>query len=313
MNERLITAFFHKRACAFVMVLTAIIASLVAYYEAHGITAWIWSGDRLQSFVASVTVNLASAVTMVFINKRFNIMRSISYLSAGVFAFMLASVPEIGCCFSDGTILCCVLLLCTMLLFSTYGDTSERRHVFLLFFILSAASFINYAFAFYIPVMLVGCIQMRIFSFKTFLAAGIGVITSPWIIFGFGIVNPLDITLPDIDTVFSAPSLNPSLLVAAVVTIIAGLGFMSGNLIKIIAYNARIRGFNGFMAVTFVVTALLTVLDFNNCKAYMPLLFAMTSYQITLFFSSRRYVRSYIGILSLMTVYCLIYAWNLWK
>lgn len=324
-TERNITAYLHTRRCAQIMIVIFIAATVAAYYTGHiqeiggnrgfglpPVDDWIPSGAA--SLWTGITVNIASMLLTAYLTKRFNTMRSMSDLSIGLAAFMTGAVPSVAGQLCGGTLLCVTVISCCILLMSTYGDPYRRQRVFLLFFIVATLSFTQYAFIFYIPVFIVGCIQMRIFNFKTLLAAGIGMITPPWILFGSGILRFSEIELPQFTSALTATDDREAIpiLVTAGVTILAGIGFTAANLVKVIAYNSRTRSFNGLLSLLLITTAILVIIDFNNMSAYLPLLYCMTAYQAAHFFSIRRRTRSYIGILVIIVAYTLIYIWNLW-
>ena len=94
---------------------------------------------------------------------------------------------------------------------------------------------------------------MRIFNFKTFLAATMGIITPPWIMLGSGLVDINDLEMPglavpmlDIDDFATI-----TMLAVTAFTVIAGVTFTSANLIKVYSYNSQTRAMNGFYTVQF--------------------------------------------------------------
>ncbi len=315
MTARQITQMLHSRSGGNLLVVVASVALAVAYFCG----ARPLPGESVLTGVVglglSLAACLATALVVLLTNKRFNILRADTALPAALFMTMLLGVPPLGFTFGTGNILALTMTGGAYLLFSTYGDPSTRRRVFLLFTVVTALAMTRIVYLYYLPVLLLGCVQMRIFNFKTFLAAMMGIITPPWIVLGSGLVDFHDIEMPglavpmlDIDDFATI-----TMLAVTAFTVIAGVTFTSANLIKVYSYNSQTRAMNGFYTVLFLSTALLTIIDFNNLSLYLPLLMAMVSYQASHFFSIRATSpRSWIGIALFMAVYWGSYIWYTW-
>lgn len=272
-----------------------------------------WTGSHLSSLFASFACSIAMGVLMLYISRVFNVLRSITSLGVGLFFVMQTALPSVMDRFYGGDVAGVLLLMCTVLLFGTFNDPDSQRSVYLIFFLITLAAFTDLSFAVYLPVFLLGTIQMRIFSFRTFLAAGMGVLTPPWILFGFGIVHLDELHLPAFTMAWEMLR-NPDVVQALVVTgftLLSGLGFMAVNLLKILSYNSKIRAYNGFLTLLLIATGIFILLNFNNFPFYIPVLNCLTAYQISHFFTYRRNRRSYIPILLLATVYLAFYAWSI--
>lgn len=325
-NEKTITRFLHTRASALVMMIVAFILGGIAFAE--GDVAQIggplgiglrpireWTGSPESSLLASLSCNIAMGVLLLYISRVFNVMRSMTSLGVGLFFVMQTSLPSVMDRFYGGDLAGVLLLMCVVLLFGTYGESSSQRSVYFIFFLLTLAAFTDLSFAVFLPVFLLGTMQMRIFSMRTFLAAGMGVITPPWILFGFGIIRPEELHFPGYSMAWEMFS-NPAVVQALVVTgftLLVGLGFLVPNLLKIISYNSKFRAYNGFLTLLMIATGVFTLLNFNNFPFYIPILNCLTAYQIAHFFTYRRSMRSYIPIILLCVVYLSFYAWAIGK
>lgn len=271
-----------------------------------------WIGSPLLSLVASVVCTAAAGVLMVNVNREFNVFRSLTSLVAGLFFIMQTALPPVMARFYGGDLMVVLVLVCVVLLFSSWSDNTCQRRVFLIFLLLSLAGFTDLSYLLYLPVFLLGCVQMRIFGLRTFLAAGMGVITPPWILFGFGIVDPSALHWPQLElawSMFRTPEVVRALAVTGF-TLVSGIGFTVANLLKILSYNSRVRAFNGFLTLSLFATGVFSILNFNNFAFYIPLLNILTAYQIAHFFTYRRNRRSYIPILLVAGAYIGFCIWG---
>lgn len=324
MSERDITALLHSRWGAGLLMALAIAGAIVAYTRQAVVPIWFdlglgltapgrWIPQGWPSLAAGLAANVGIGLLTLTINRAFNVLRSLTTLVAGLFFVMQLGLPSLLCQFYSGTLLALLVLVCTALLFSAYGSGAGQRRVFLAFCLTTLAAFTNVSFALYLPVLLVGCAQMRIFNGRTLVAALLGVLTPPWLLIGFGIVRVEEIDMPRWLLAWSQwgdPHLARSLIVTGF-TLFIGAFFITTNLMKILSYNSRVRAYNGFLTMTLIATALYTLFDFGSFRFYLPLLNCLTAYQAAHFFTYRRARRSYIPILILILTYCGFYAWSL--
>ncbi|MDE6528518.1 MAG: hypothetical protein K2L78_05680 [Muribaculaceae bacterium] len=322
LRDRHITAFFHEKGCTILVAFLACVSCAFAWDRGAvaritgdlglGLpSANLWIGFNWVSAVVNLSANVLAALLTVYLNRAFNVLRSLTALVASMFMAMQIASPVTLGQFYGGTVLVLSVLFCTMLLFSEFGNENGQRRVFLVFFLTGTCAFTQTGYLFYIPVLLLGCMQMRIFSLRTCLAALLGIITPAWILFGLGIVRPEDMQWPEMVVAWSMFDTREAIQAFAATgfTIIVGVGFTIANILKIFSYNSRVRAYNGFLTMVFLFTALFTLLDFNNFTFYIPLLNCMAAYQVGHFFTYRRQRRSYIAILLLMGCYAGLYAW----
>lgn len=324
-NEPEITRFFHTRGCFFFVAMLSIVATLAAYFSGtlpplptdmglyfNPPRDWL-DGVPVLSLIFNILANFIIGYAVVVITKQFNTIRSLSRVVATLFIVMQTATPTLMCEFYSGTFIAMVMVLETALLFTTYDNKYAVRRVFLIFFIATTGGLFCTPLLLYIPFLPFGLAQMRIFRFRSIMAALIGIITPFWILLGFGIIT-FDhlLYLPDISPIFTnAPKVPVQLLTAAVLTAVLGVMFLIGNLMKLIAYNAQIRAFNGVFILLMFSSIILMLLNSNAIAAYMPTLNIAVAYQIAHFFAERRHRRSYIAILSTFVPYILLYLWSL--
>ena len=320
----IINRFFHSRTCVAVMMIITVIAAVTALDTG---TAAVTAGNRGFAFPSpdewfkpgamamwvNLLLNFAAAILLIWLNKIYNTMRSLSSLAASMFLLMQAGWPELITGFSGGTLTVIVLITVTMLLFSSYQSPGAERRVFLAMFILSLSALSLYSFLFYIPVVLIGMVQMKVFRARSVCAAVLGTITPVWILMGFGILKPDDFYMPHIVSVIGSTESLQLLVVASAALLTIGLGitFILMNFIKMLTYNSRIRAANGFLTVMLVFTIIFMLADFNNMEAYIPTLNWLAAYQAGHYFATSGNRRQYLGILSIIICYTAIYIWSL--
>lgn len=274
-------------------------------------SANLWLGFGWVSAVVNLGVNMLVAMLTVYINREFNVLRSLTSLVATMFLAMQIAQPVALGQFYGGTLLALLMLVCTMLLFSVFGYGDGQRRVFMMFFLLGCAAFTQLAYLFYAPVVLIGTMQMRMFSLRTFLAALLGLITPAWIAFGLGFIDPSQLSLPEMVVAWSLFNTADMVqtMVAAAFTVVTGIVFTIANILKILSYNSRVRAYNGFFTMLFAFTTVFALVNFNNFTFYLPLLDVLAAYQVGHFFTYRRHRRSYIAILLIIAIYAALYCW----
>lgn len=323
MNEQAFSRFLHTRFATVIMFVVAIVMGIAAY--GHSTDAWIGQplgigitpprqliGNPVWSAIVSMLSMAAMGVLIIYINRVYNVLRSLTSLVAGLFFIMMAAQPTVLDRFYGGDLAGVLILLCISLLFACYGDPMCQRRIYLICFLITSAAFTDLSFAVFLPIFLIGAIQMRVFSLRTLLAGALGILTPPWILFGLGIVSPADLHLPSLNVPWSALS-EPATLhafVFSLVTITLGVGFTVANLLKILSYNSRVRAYNGFLTISLIATGVCTLINFNNFAFYIPLLCCLTAYQMGHFFTYRRHRRSYIPILLIIALYFALYLWT---
>ena len=323
MTEHDILRFLHSRFGTMLMMVIAIVAIIVSYYTGNVVDipgdtgTWLPSADDWlpaggTSLVINLVLNVLIAAMLILLNKRFNILRSPSDLFAGLFLILQMSLPSFMGQFYGGTLLCFAVLFLTYKLYMAFNRPYPLQPIFLIFFLLTVGAMSQYAYLFYIPVFMIGCAQMRIFSFKTLLAVGIGIIAPVWILWGFDLISLRDIKLPHFVNVFSAIDSKEmlQLLVTVGVTVMATFVFGILNLVRVFNYNSKTRAYNGFISIMSFVTIILVLTDYTNSATYIPLLNCCAAFQMGHYFAINNYQRSYIAILGIIAVYIALYWWS---
>lgn len=262
--------------------------------------------------IVSFALILFTVLMMLLMNRILNLLRTGSKLYIGLFMLMAAVCPGATGMSLNGVVMAFVVMFSLLMMYTTYQRSIPTRRIFLVFVLMSFGMITDWAYAAFFPAFLVSCGQMRCMSFRSFMAAIVGVITPIWILWGFGYLQFDAISYPSISYPSAAvfAQYSPGALVAIIATLIAAFIVTGYNTIRIFGLNARTRAFNGvFSTITFWI-ALMTLVDFGNATEYFPLLAALTAMQSTLFFRIRIEHRSYIYILSMMMIYIIAFALN---
>ncbi len=272
-----------------------------------------WIASPLASLWTNIGLIAAIAVMMVYINKAYNLPRTITLICATMFAVIETATPGITAQLCSGTVMAAIIVGSMILMFGVYSQPGALRRVFMVFFLLSSAVTVQYAFAVYIPVFLVACAQMRIFTLRSMLAALLGIITPWWIIFGGGIASPADLHLPHftslLDNINSTDTVILLITIGITVLLLAGAYVLS--LLKLMTYNARTRACNGLLTLVSLVTIVAMGADLTNFITYLTLLNCCTAFFLGHLFVIRNHQRSWIAIAAIIALYYAIYIWRI--
>lgn len=136
--------------------------------------------DGLSSLV-SLAIVIFNAFLIAQLNNKFTLIRNRTFLPVFIYLFLLSS-------WSDSQILTGVhlttslVLLSLFMLFGSYRNRMASEAVFTSAFLISIGGIFIFPVLFLLPVYWIGMVQLKSFSFKTFLASVFGYIT-PWILY----------------------------------------------------------------------------------------------------------------------------------
>lgn len=319
-----VTRFLHSRwlliIIALVMVPTAMFVLdfvPIDYIEGdRGLifpSANLWITDHTTEMWVNVLSTLTLAALMIGLNRNYNLLRTMTLLDASLFLLISLSTPWLLVQFYTGTLLSLALVLCLYMLYSCYSNPAQLRRIFLIFFLLSALSTTQYCYAVYIPVFIIGTLQMRIFSGRALAAILLGILAPWWIVLGSGLVAPESVHIPDFSTLILNFNFveNFPLFVVVLVSAILLVVCWCLNFPRMIAYNAHMRAFNGTLSVLALFTLVAVCIDFVNLSAYAPVVFMCAAFYTGRLFAANAGARSYIGILSIIVLYILLFLWSL--
>lgn len=323
MKKASLTRYIHSRAAAIMLMIVAVCTALLLPGNsaspsptagtgfASFPSADHWLDPGTLSATLNILANIAIALMLLVINRTFRLMQSITWIFTGLFFFMQLAQPGALIHFYCGSFVALTVLSLTALLFSTFTSPRLTRTTFLIFLLLAIASFATFNLIFFIPVFLLGMLQMKTADLRNILAAAMGCITPLWILLGTGTLTIDDLQLPS-DSIAVASTVNHTAYVATLsataFTGALGIIFTFANFIKVMSYNSARRAFNGFMTLLFLATLILIVADLHSLTVYTPLLNAVVAYQAGHFFSSRRFKLSYIPYVVILLIYSAITA-----
>ncbi len=324
--ERGFTWFAHSRPMAILLTVAVCVVMIVRFPELSmvhviankGIALHIadtWIDHGYLSLFVNLLLNIAILAMMVYINQRFNVLRNITMIYASLFIIFQLAFPDLLCQFYSGTLLCLVVMLCTIMLFSSYRNRDSAQRVTFVFILLTLGALTQYAFILYIVVFLIGCGQMHILNLKMTLAAVIGIITPLWILYGFGIVSLGDFRVPEFVNILATMEPNEVLQIVLSFGITAFICVVSMvfNIMRIMGYNAHTRELNSFLFLLSFVTLLMALIDYTNMITYIPLLNCCTAFQLGhLFVLGDEARRGYVGMFLTIFVYVGLYLMDLW-
>lgn len=275
-------------------------------------STWFSEFDEL-SFIVNAVCLIGVAAMMIAINRKFNLLRTMSIFFAAFFLLATCSMPDIAACFSSSVLLAIVVMGCMWLMFSIYDQRVSSRTIFLVFTLISAGAMVDYGFLLYIPVFLLALGQMKLFRFKKILAVLMGLITPPWIVYGLGLAPWPEMpvffwTRPEM--ALTLPGGLPFVITVAF-TLLLGFFFGLLNLIKIIGFNARSRAFNGLLSTITISTGIFAIVNFTHLDFYVTLLNSAVAFQVGMFFKYSALRRGYITILILIFSYVGLYFWQI--
>ncbi|MCM1163899.1 MAG: hypothetical protein NC339_06605 [Muribaculaceae bacterium] len=325
-KERLLTNILRSKGVA---VIISLVALWMAWQALLSGKVSFWPGGNSVVFPSpsewfsifpelSFMINAAGLICvgamMIVINRRYNLLRTMSVFFAAFFMLCTCAMPGVACQFSSSVLLALVVVTCIRLMFSIYAHRVSSRRVFLIFTLLSAGATVDYGFLLYIPVFIIALGQMKLFKFKKLLAMILGIITPPWIVYGLGLAP-----WPEMPRVFWTPPTEAftlpgglPMLITVGFTLLTGFLLGMVNLIKIIGFNARSRAFNGMLVMVSAFTGVFAIVNFTHLYFYVTLLNACVAFQVGLFFRYVASQRGYILMLFLLASYACLYVWQIY-
>lgn len=313
-RETRFTNILRSRGIGIILALTGVWMVLRcpvgAVYPDVSLPAWL-SPEIMRG--ANILGVILTGVALIVLNRSYNLLKTLSVFFAAYFIFTTCATPVVLGGAGVSVLLALTVVFCTWILFSIYNTSVSDRRIFLIFTLLSGGALIDLKFLFFVPVFIVGLAQMKILRPKKVIAAVIGLLTPPWIVWGLALMP-----LPSLPRIFFTP---PRLILEqpggvpflCTVALTMVIGFVAGviNLLRILGFNARARAYNAFIATLGIVTGLLALINFTSLTTYITLLNACVAMQVGHFFRATATRRGYIVVLVLLAAYSALYAWTL--
>lgn len=313
-NEAAATRFIHSRALTVIVAIFGVAFSWVYFllYGAVPTDAPGFFGAGISSLlplgIVSWAVNaiavLACVVVLYNLNKTYLFIREQTMLFATVFLASTFLSAKASLALGTAVPLALVVLGCTALLFGTFQRADSRGVHFLIATVLTVCSLQSYVFACYLPVFVIGAMQMQSFSFKSLLASLAGIVAPVWIAYAFGIIDLADLALPHLLNGFTAlPSgIDMGYMVHLLYIVVLGTIFGIISSWTIISYRQQLRSYNGFFNLIAIATLLMMAVDLHNAYCYVVVINAMVAIQTAHFFTMRRIPNGYVVFYVLLAV-----------
>lgn len=211
------------------------------------------------------------ALILYFVNKNFSLIRTGQPLGTAFFLPLCFANLMIGGRWSATPLVTLLTLIIYATLFTSFRAKNATRNLFFVATCLSVGSLFEYAFialavAAFISTFLLECMRP-----KEFFAMGLGILAPYWVLIGFGIINPLEMSMPHPVSIFSG-NLHPATFIqltfSGVMALCAVILSLYNGLI-LYAGNSRVRRSILVMNTFGVTSAIAMLLDVNNIQAYM--------------------------------------------
>lgn len=245
-------------------------------------------GNSLLSVAINASLLLLSALLFARIPALFSLYKEKTLVPMMFFLLFMsqATMSVIG--WAPHHLVLPVVALSVMLLYAAYQGNGAVEKSFLVSLLISVASMLYGRILYYYPLFLLGFVQMKAASWRTFAAMLVALIIPYWIVWGLGLIEFSQLSLDVLAIVWEVPQLQWQSLLPVVVVLLIGLIWGSANLIVALGDKIRMRAMNGFINIMSVYTALLMLVDYMHYTFYFPLLCASVAMQGGYFFVSRQ-------------------------
>ena len=322
--ETRISRFCNSTAMAILLAVAAVVMSLMSWRYWQGMphdvnhslllpspNQWFASAPFI-SFSLNIILLVGSAVLMAVQNRVFNIVHNYSLMFVGMFVFMSAATPSVATVFQGGTLLVFVILLCMILLMTTYRNRALNRHIYLASLLVNIGATMEYGFFMYLPILIMGMVQMRTLSLRSLVAFALAPIAAWLFLPIYAYCNGYSFHSPEFVGIFETMPENDAIrfLITVAFTLILGLGLGITNFFRISSYNAKSRAVNSIISVVMLITVVMTVLDITNVQFYVLLLNACTAFQVGHFVAINEKRRGYILTIVISLCYLGLWVWQ---
>lgn len=244
---------------------------------------------KLITAIINMICFIATPFIFVIINRQFRPLKSLTWYFVGLYYIIMLAFPP---CYSwsiQGGIISFTVATLTLMLFSLYNRATHQHATFIIFFICSLTSLLVTKILFFVPVLIIGIFQMRVFNLKTFCATLLGFITPLWILWGFRIINPLNIIFSELNAIGNNTmmNLNSISIISITLLIVSAIIFFIAIIIKTMSYNANRRVYNTFLELMTITVILIMICDYDNIYAYIPTLTVLSSFMSAHIISSK--------------------------
>lgn len=261
-------------------------------------------------FPAGWAINLlivvAVTVALYFANKKYTFVPGSDTVLTGMFMVMVASNSWMSGMLTTSGMMALANVTCLSVLFGCYRKRNATQELFAIATILSLGCMIQYAFAFMIPVYIIGAIMLKCFSFKALIAFLLGLAAPFWVGVGLGLIPPEAFRMPAITSIFDSTASKSDLffgLINVAVTVVLGFILALNNAVRLYAGNTQRRLYNAVINLLGFVSVACMAADFNNMLVYLDTIYLITAVQLANLFALWDVNRGWLWLLSLGALY----------
>ncbi len=270
-----------------------------------------WISHPWLSTMINALLMVAGGILLLRLNNLFSIIPKRTMLPLIFFLLLELASPQLSLLCNGNLIAIAMILLLFPFFFSF--QQFQAQSAFLIMGSVATCTLFCPPIIYYIPLLLVGFLQLRYFNLKSVLGALVGLLTPFWILIGFGLLSFGDLAslIPSFSFQIpqSIPYTTPQFW-TIVLTVI--LGAFSGitTIYSTFSEKRQIRSYNGFITLLSVYSAILLMLDYTNYAIYLPLLHVAVAFQASFFFTNNTKKYGFILFYLILTLYIGLFVWN---
>lgn len=234
-----------------------------------------WPLPRPESIAINWLLYVATALSLFFVNRRFNFVPGTAHVLPMAFLMLCASSPWLMGGITAATLIAMVNVVALLLLFGATGSRNAAAPMFLVASFLSFGAMVQYAFLLLVPVYLLVCATLKILHWRSLAAFVMGLVAPFWIVIGLGIVSPWQLRWPELTNFFTVLDGTFDVLLLPLAPALIALLFIilwANNNVRLHAANSRNRAFNRAIVMLGVGAILLMFADYSNLPAYISTL-----------------------------------------
>ncbi len=252
-------------------------------------------------WLANVATVGIAVLLLHLLNKIYAFIREYTVVHTTLFTLMLLTNPITASTLNVPVVLAIAIAVIALILFSCFQKPDKKGRIFLATAIPVALWPICPSALYYLPAILIGVIQMQVFSFKTFLAMLLGAVMPLWLMYAFDLtdVTALQFPFPDMTLDHYMAAVHAPGFGASLVALLTGMIFGAANILKIISYRLQMRSYNGFLNILGLVATIAIITDISNAAPHIAVVMMLSAIQAGHFFTINKFDRNYIVFLTI--------------
>lgn len=226
------------------------------------------------------------AVLMIVMNRHFFSQLRVTPIYASLFLMLQVAMPQAPAAQQvQGAVFALAAMGGMAALYSCYSRPENTTTLYLPFLMAGVGAMFQPAYLLLAVMFLIGAIQVAAFSPRGLLAALLGLVAGPALLWGMALVpfhwpGMIQFVLPH-----PARDLHPGISVIASTVLCCAFGVACS--LMAYGYPAKLRAFNGVIYTLSVFASAMSLLNLVDCALYMPLLNACAAYHVSHFAATR--------------------------